>query len=454
MAARGAVADTLRWSLLSGTTRGLAATARRRGDLIGSALFEPDFVQDPYPYYETIRSRGRLVPGTLLALTADHALCRGLLRHDDVGKFNPQGPDSGRLMRLFDRAMTPKLPHPLVPPSMLSVDPPDHTRHRRLVSKAFTPRAVEALRPRIQELAEELLAAGDRNGRLDLVADYAGLLPVAVICEVLGVPAPDRARFRALGASVARMLDIDLTRREYRSAMTALRELNVFFDAQLARVRRDPGDDVLSRMVQVDDDGDRLTDHELKSSALLLLVAGFETTVNLIGNGFLALAEHPEEKAKLRDDAQLWPNAIEEMLRWDPPVQYTGRAVSARADVDIDGVHLPRRQLVAVLIGGANRDPSVFPEPQRFDITRDNAREHLAFAAGIHYCLGAGLARIEGEIALRTLQEQHPDAHIDGPLRRRRTRLLRGYDSVPLSLSGRRTTTDRPRVARAATTSA
>ena len=436
MPARGAVADTLRWGLLTGTTRGLAAASRRRGELIASALFEPTFLDDPYSYYESIRTQGRLVPGTLLTLSADHAVCRGLLRHDNVGKFNPQGPDAPRVVRLFDRMMTPKMAHPLVPPSMLSVDPPDHTRHRRLVSKAFTPRAVEALRPRIQELAEELLAAAERAGRMDLIGDYAGLLPVAVICEVLGVPAPDRARFRALGACVARLLDIDLTRREYRDAMTALRELNEFFDAQLVRVRANPGADVLSRMVQVDDDGDRLTDHELKASALLLLVAGFETTVNLIGNGFLALRTHPDELAKLRDEPSLWPNAIEESLRWDPPVQYTGR--SATETVDIDGVTIPAKRMVAVLIGGANRDPNVFTDPGRFDVTRENAREHLAFAAGIHYCLGAGLARIEGEIALQTLLKRHPHADVSGPVRRRRTRLLRGYDSIPLMLSARR----------------
>ena len=432
MPARGAVADTLRWALLTGTTRGVAAAARRRGELIANALFEPDFLEDPYPYYETIRAQGRLVPGTLLSLTADHAVCRALLRHDNVGKFNPQSPDAARMVRLFDRMMTPKMPHPLVPPSMLAVDPPGHTRHRRLVSKAFTPRAVEALRPRIVQIAEELLDAVEPNGRMDLVSDYAGLLPVAVICEVLGVPAPDRARFRALGACVARLLDIDLTRREYRSAMTALRELNVFFDAQIERVRRNPGDDVLSLMVQAEEDGDRLSDHELKASALLLLVAGFETTVNLIGNGFLALATHPDERAKLRDDATLWPNAIEEMLRWDPPVQYTGRA--ATAAVDIDGVSISPRKPIAVLIGGANRDPGVFADPGRFDVTRENAREHLAFAAGVHYCLGAGLARLEGQVALEVLLDRHPEAAVIGPTRRRRTRLLRGYDSIPLSL--------------------
>ena len=432
MPAKGVVADSLRWVLLTGAVRGLAAIGRRRGELVATALFAPEFLADPYPFYEQVRTRGRLVPGGLLGLTADHAVCRSLLTHERVGKFDPQGPDAPRLMRSFDRMMTPKMAHPLLPPSMLAVDPPDHTRYRRLVSKAFTPRAVEALRPRVRELADELLNEVAAAGRMDLIADYAGLLPVAVICEVLGVPAPDRARFRALGARVARLLDVDLDYREYRAAMTALRELNVFFDAQLVRARRDPGADVLSRMVQVEEDGDRLTDHELKATALLLLVAGFETTVNLIGNGFVALATHPEERAKLHDDPTLWPNAIEEMLRWDAPVQYTGRA--ALDDIEMDGVPLTRRRPTAVLIGGANRDPSVFDDPQRFDVTRANAREHLAFASGVHYCLGAGLARLEGQVALELLAERYPDAAVSGPLRRRRTRLLRGYDSVPLTL--------------------
>ena len=178
-----------------------------------------------------------------------------------------------------------------------------------------------------------------------------------------------------------------------------------------------------------------------KASALLLLVAGFETTVNLIGNGFLALVTHQDELAKLRDDATLWPNAIEEMLRWDPPVQYTGRA--ATAAIDIDGVAISPRKPIAVLIGGANRDPGVFADPARFDVTRENAREHLAFAAGVHYCLGAGLARLEGQVALEVLLNRHPDAAVIGPTRRRRTRLLRGYDSIPLSLPSPNSVGDR-----------
>ena len=424
--------DTARWSVLTGVTRGFAAVGRRRGELVANALFDEGFLVDPYQYYEQVRSQGRLVPGAILSLTADHAVCSGALRDERFGKPNPQSPDTPAVMRWMDRLMDPKIAHPLLPPSMLSVDPPEHTRYRKLVSKAFTPRAVEALRPRVHEIADELLDAVEAHGRMDLIGDYAGLLPVAVICEVLGVPAPDRARFRALGACVARLLDIDLTYREYRDAMRALRELNEFFDAQLRRVRRDPGDDVLSRMVQVEEDGDRLTDHELKASALLLLVAGFETTVNLIGNGYLALHDHPEQRDHVTDEPATWPNAIEEMLRWDPPVQYTGRI--AHVDAEIDGVPIPKGRPIGALIGGANRDPRVFPDPERFDVGRANAREHLAFAGGVHYCLGASLARLEGQVALEVLLNRFPDLGLAGRPRRRRTRLLRGYDSVPLTL--------------------
>jgi len=316
---------------------------------------------------------------------------------------------------------------------MLSVNPPEHTRYRALVSKAFTPRAIEQLRPRVQELADELLTTAARAGSVDLVADFAGPLPVAVISEILGIPVDERAQFRALGASLSRMIDLDLPRRDYLAAMSALRELNAFFDRHIARVRAHPGEDILSKLVHVEIDGDRLTDHELKASAILLLVAGFETTINLIGNGALMLLAHPDQLQLLRDDESRWPNAIEEMLRFEPPVQYTGRC--AMEDTEVDGVVIPKGRMVAVLIGGANNDPTMFTEPRRFDVARDNAREQLAFSAGIHYCLGASLARLEGHVALQTLFTRHPDLELVATPVRRRTRLLRGYDSIPVTLS-------------------
>ena len=286
-------------------------------------------------------------------------LVREILRDNQFVKAQADDRNLPLKFRMIERRADPTLPHPLAPPSMLSVNPPAHTRYRTLVSKAFTPRAIELLRPRIEELADEMLSAAAVNDEFDLIADYAGLLPVAVIGEVLGIPMTDRGYFRTLGARLARMIDLAVGLSDYTDAMAALRELDRFFDQHLARIRKDPGEDMLSKLVQVEVDGDRLTDHELKTAAILLLVAGFETTVNLIGNGLVLLLTNPDELAKLRDDGSLWPNAVEEMLRYESPVQYTGR-ISSTA-VDVDGVHIPKHRLIALLIGGANHDPDVFP---------------------------------------------------------------------------------------------
>jgi hypothetical protein len=432
----GRVADNARWAAVSGVFRTFGTIARLTGDPVGVALSGTEFLRDPYPFYDDVRDSGRIAHGRLIWPTADYRLCREILRDNRFIKAEDGGPDAPMLARIAGARSDPAIAHPLQPPSMLALDPPAHTRFRSLVSKAFTPRAIEQLRPRIQEVSAELLDAAGAGGALDVVHDFAGPLPVTVISEILGIPAGDRAEFRTLGSSLAKMIDLDLSRRDYLDAMSALRQLNAFFDGHIDRVRRDPGDDILSRLVHVEIDGDRLSDHELKATAILLLVAGFETTVNLIGNGTMLLLDNPEQLKLLHDDETLWPNAIEEMLRIDPPVQYTGRV--ATEDVEIDGVALARKRMVAVLIGGANNDPAMFPDPRRFDVTRDNARDQLAFSAGIHYCIGASLARLEGQIALQTLFTRYPNLESVGQPVRRRTRLLRGYDSIPIRLSTHR----------------
>lgn len=427
----GAVADSARWAVVTGLFRGLGAAARVAGDPVGDALSGERFVADPYPFYEQVRARGRVAPGRLVWSTADFRLCQAVLRDSRFIKAEGGSSDAPLIFRLAGQRADPRVAHPLLPPSMLAVNPPEHTRYRALVSKAFTPRAVERLRPRVQAITDDLLHAAEAAGTVDLVEALAGPLPVAVISEVLGIDAASRGEFRRLGAALAKMIDLDISRREYVQAMRALRELNSFFDQHIARVRRDPGEDILSQLTQSEVDGDRLSDHELKTTAILLLVAGFETTVNLIGNGTTLLLAHPEQRALLHDDDALWPNAIDEMLRHDPPVQYTGRC--ATQDAEVDGVVIPKGKMVAVLIGGANNDPAVFADPRRFDVTRPNAREQLAFAAGIHYCLGAALARLEGEIALQTLFSRYHLQAAGTPVRRR-TRLLRGYDRIPLQI--------------------
>jgi cytochrome P450 len=428
----GRAADTARWAVVTGAFRTLGTFARMTGDPVGTALSGPEFLVDPYPFYDDVRRRGRIARGRLVWPTADYALCREILRDNRFIKAEDGTEEAPLVFRLAARRADPKVAHPLLPPSMLSVNPPEHTRYRTLVSKAFTPRAIEQLRPRVHVVADELLTAAARNDHLDLVTDFAGPLPVAIISEILGIPESDRAEFRRLGSSLSRMIDLDLGRRDYIDAMRALRELNEFFDRHIGRVRRDPGDDILSQLVHVEVDGDRLSDYELKATAILLLVAGFETTVNLIGNGTMMLLGDDEQRGLLRDDETLWPNAVEEMLRFDPPVQYTGRCAAEATEVD--GVAIPKGRMVAVLIGGANNDPEVFPEPRRFDVTRANARDQIAFSAGIHYCLGAALARLEGHVALQTLFTRYPDLEPLAAPVRRRTRLLRGYDSIPVRL--------------------
>jgi len=318
---------------------------------------------------------------------------------------------------------------------MLVVDPPEHTRYRKLVSKVFTPRAIEALRPRIAEVCDDLLdeVASRPGGRADLVAEYASLVPVTVIAEILGVPVAMRQQFLRWGAAAAPTLDIGLTLRKYAATEVAIRRSNDWMRGHLRRLRAEPGDDLLSRLVQVEDDRARLTEDELIATAGLLLAAGFETTVNLIGTGAALLIAHPDQRESLGDDPGRWRNAVEEILRYDPPVQNTGRI--CRTETEIGGRRVRPNSVVSVMIGGANRDPAVFADPDRFDVTRANAREHLAFSGGVHYCLGAALARLEGEIALRSLFARYPGLALAGEPHRRPTRILRGYDALPVRLA-------------------
>lgn len=259
----------------------------------------------------------------------------------------------------------------------------------------------------------------------------AGPLPVRAICELLGVPAADAPRFRRWGAAVAADLDSLSPAHRQRAATQALRGLEDYFERLIAQRRHDGGDDILSRLIDAESEGGRLNQRELITTAVLLLFAGFETTVNLIGNGTAALVRHPEQVALLHEDPSLIPGAIEEMLRYDAPVQVVARVPAT--DVDIAGTHLPAGQMVSLMLGGANRDHEVFAQPHRFHVRRPNARKHLSFAAGPHHCLGASLARLEAEIAFTALLERFETLTLAGRERRRRTFVLRGFTSIPLS---------------------
>lgn len=272
----------------------------------------------------------------------------------------------------------------------------------------------------------------DTGTPVDLAATYCAQLPVTVIAEILGVPQDERAHLLELGSYAAVSLDMGLDWGSFRAAEGALAQFDQWLDAHVERVRRDPGEDLFSQLVVASDESEQLDRRELKATAGLVLVAGFETTVNLLGNGIRLLHEHPDQLAALRREPQGWTNAVDEVLRYDPPVLLTAR--HAIRDTAVLGTPVPRGAIVVTVLAGANRDPRVFADPHRFDVARPGARDHVAFSAGRHFCLGAALARMEGEVGLRTLFERY-DVRLLPGTRRRPTRILRGFESLPARLS-------------------
>lgn len=430
----------LRWALGHGVPGAALARQARRGDLQGLAVQATDHSQDlPLDIFEQIRAAGTFYRGHFADVTAHHPVVRETLASPDVRAGIGMGEDDDRpAARLLRWAGRSAPMGPLEPPSLLATEPPDHTRMRKLVTRVFSVRAVEQLRARTEQTAADLLDAIEARSRggepVDLVDAYAALLPVTVICEILGVPAHERDEVRRFGSLAAPSLDLGLGLRRFWEVDTALREFDAWLADHVEQVRRRPGDDLLSQLVAArDDDGVALSDTELISTAGLVLAAGFETTVNLIGNGVALLADHPDQRAALVAGDASWTRAVDECLRFDPPVLLTGRTVVR--DTEIAGVELRRGRIVTTLLAAANRDPDVFADPDRFDVTRENAGEHLAFSGGRHYCLGAALARMEGEVALRMLHERFGDLTVAPGARRRDTRILRGYATLPVRTS-------------------
>lgn len=313
---------------------------------------------------------------------------------------------------------------------MLFKNPPDHTRLRGLVSKAFTARAVEAMRPRIREIVGELLAHVRSSSAMDLIADLAYPLPAMVIAEMLGVPPQDRDRFRLWSRDLAPTIDPMILPEQIDRAAAAIDQFGDYFGHLIAKRRAEPKTDLLSAMIAAEEHGDKLSLEELIANAMLLLNAGHETTTNLIGNGTLALLRNPAELDRLREDPALAPSAIEELLRYDSPVQMTGRR--AKVERNVGGVRIEAGAQVIVLIGAANRDPDHFANPDRLDVGR-SGNDHLSFGGGAHYCLGASLARAEGQIAIGALATQFPDLRLaKESLEWRETLTLRGLKTLPL----------------------
>ena len=294
-------------------------------------------------------------------------------------------------------------------PSMLFLDPPDHTRLRALVSKAFTPQAIEALKPRIQAIVTELLEQIEDPATFDLMDTIAYPLPVIVMAELLGVPPEDRVQFKIWSDQRARALEPTIKPHEVQAAIRAGEALDAYFLDIINVRRKELRPDLISSLVAAEEAGDKLTQREVVVMLRLLLVAGNETTTNLIGNGMLALLQHPEQLQILRDNPHLMPAAVEELLRYDPPVQVDGRTVFE--DVEIRGRQVRKGQGVVLLLGAANHDPEVFNYPERLDITRQEA-SNIAFGRGIHHCLGAPLARLEGRIAFEALFERYSDMRL------------------------------------------
>ena len=428
----------MQWLALHGVVRAVSRLLASRGDPQGRLIADPVVRTNPAAFTDELRAQGPIVKGRAVYITVDHKICNELLRSEDFHVIAMGSNLPKPLQWAVDRTK-PDLLHPLAPPSMLTVEPPDHTRYRKLVSSVFTTRAVAGLRDRVQQTAEALLdeLAGD-EGTVDVVEQYCSQLPVTVIGDILGVPDDARPRILEFGEHGAASLDIGLTWRQYREVYSAIEGFNLWLAGHLQQLGRNPGDDLMSQIIRASEESELpLTHDELMATAGLVLAAGFETTVNLLGNGIRMLLDTPEHLDTLAARPELWPNAVEEILRLESPVQLSARI--AQKDTDIAGTLVRRNEGVILYLAGANRDPKVFTDPHRFDIERENAGKHLSFSGGRHFCLGAALARAEGEVGLRTFFERFPDARLAGNGVRRDTRVLRGWSTLPIVLGKART---------------
>jgi hypothetical protein len=430
-----ALKQRVHWLALHGFVRGVASIGARRGDLQARLIADSSIKADPVPFYEQVRARGPVAHSRIGYITADHSIGHELLRSDDFRVLSI-GSNLPVPLRWLERRTRDDMLHPLRPPSLLAVEPPDHTRYRKTVSSVFTTRAVAALRDGVERTAVTLLDQLSREpGVVDIVDRYCAQLPVAIISDILGVPEADRRRILEFGELAAPSLDFGLTWPQYRRVQRGIAGFNYWLSEHLQRLRRNPGDDLMSQLIQKAESGSAeiyLDKAELHAVAGLVLAAGFETTVNLLGNGIRMLLDAPKHLHTLSQRPQLWPNAVEEILRLESPVQLTARL--ALNDTEVAGVSVNRGELVVVYVAAANRDPAVFADPNRFDIERENAGKHLAFSGGRHFCLGAALARAEGEVGLRAFFDRFPDVRAAGAGIRRDTRVLHGWSTLPVAL--------------------
>jgi cytochrome P450 len=396
--------------------------------------FSPEFRADPYSHYRRLREQAPLYRSPLgFWLLSRYRDCAEVLRDPRWGhRQDGDGADPiGEALGGRGLAIAPGEYVQV----FLYMDPPDHTRLRNLVAKAFTARAIERLEPRIRRLTEELVDAALEAGEVDLIEALAFPLPMVIMSELVGAPASDRDLFKRWTRMLARGLDPDflLPPEIIEARNQAAREFADYIRSLITQRRRRPGEDLLSALVMVEERGHQLTETELVATTGLLLAAGHETTVNLIGNGMLALLRHPDQLRRLRDDPAIATSAVEELLRYDSSDQLTPR--KALQDIVLDGQPIHQGEAAVVLLGAANRDPEAFPEPDRLDLTRSPNR-HLSFGHGIHYCLGAPLARLESRIAITTLLSRAPNIALAATPQYKPTLALRGLESLPVDLRG------------------
>ncbi|MCT2280940.1 cytochrome P450 [Micromonospora chalcea] len=387
-------------------------------------LMSPEGRVDPYPTYERLRAHGPVVQAGSVFVVTGYAEADAMLRDARFGvlddalrdQFMPGWRESPAILSISR--------------SMLRTNPPDHSRMRRLAAGAFTPRRIAAMRDVVRAQADELIDAMlAAEGPVDFMAAFAYPLPVGVICALLGVPAADRPLFRRWATDLTGVLEPEITADELAVADRGAAELRAYFTELVAARRRAPADDLTTALVQAHDGGDRLSGDELLANLIVLLVAGFETTTNLLGNGLVALLEHPRAAAALAEHPEFAPGYVDELLRYDSPVQLTSRtstAPSRYGDVD-----LPPESWVIVMLGAANRDPRRYPDPARFDPWRPQVHP-LSFGAGPHYCLGAALARLEAQVAFPLLLRRLPGLAVAGRPERRVRLTLRGHATLPV----------------------
>jgi cytochrome P450 len=391
----------------------------------------PEFIRDPYPHYERMRTTDPVHLTSFGAYVASrHAEVSLVMRDKRFGKDYVERTIRRYGPKIMDEPVFRSMSH-----WMLQQDPPDHTRLRGLVVKAFTARRVEDMRPRIQQVVDETLDRIIPQGKMDLIEDFAFRLPVTIICDMLGIPEEHREAFYTGSRDGGRLLDpVPLSPEEIKQGNAGNAMAAMYFQQLFELRRKNPGDDLTTQLVQAEEDGSKLTNEELTANIILLFGAGHETTVNLIGNGLLALHRNPDQLALLKARPELITNAIEEFLRYDSSVQLTGRVALEDID-DLGGKRIPKGESVLCLLGSANHDPAVYPDkPEQLDITRPNVRP-LSFGGGIHFCLGAQLARIEAEIAISTLLRRLPDLRLDDAVNAewRPTFVLRGLKRLPAS---------------------